>query len=197
MSTTTDTDRLLLRIADRTIRRALATGRRADPDPTGLPHELHEPGASFVTLTERGELQGCIGSMVPVRPLWLDVARNALAAAFDDPRMPSLTVAQFPRTTIAVSVLSPLEPLEVADRADLLTRVRPGVDGLLVSAPGVRGTFLPSVWEELPEPTAFLEALWRKAGLRPGSWPAGLRVERYTTRSFEDPAPRPPVVPEA
>jgi AmmeMemoRadiSam system protein A len=196
MSVATGAELALLRIADRSIRHALATGRRADPDPAGLPAELHEPGASFVTLTERGELQGCIGSMLPVRPLWLDVARNALAAAFDDPRMPPLTVAQFPRTSIEISVLSALEPLEVADRADLLARIRPGVDGLLVSATGARGTFLPSVWEELPEPTAFLDALWRKAGLRPGSWPAGLRVERYTTRSFEDRAPRAPVVTE-
>ncbi len=196
MRPTTEGERALLRLADATIRHALATGRRADPDPTGLPAELFEPGASFVTLTERGELQGCIGSMTPVRPLWSDVARNALAAAFDDPRMPALTAAQFPRTTIGISVLSPLEPLPVTDRDDLLRRIRPGVDGLLVSAAGTRGTFLPSVWEELPEPTAFLDALWRKAGLRPGSWPAGLRVERYTTRSFEDPAPRPPVIAE-
>lgn len=196
MKPATDDDRALLRIADRTIRHTLATGRRADPDPVDLPAGLSEPGASFVTLTDRGELQGCIGSMTPVRPLWLDVARNALAAAFDDPRMPPLTAVQFPRTTIEISVLSALEPLPVTDRDDLLARIRPGVDGLLVSDGGARGTFLPSVWEQLPEPSDFVDALWRKAGLRARAWPAGLRVERYTTRSFADPAPRPPVVRE-
>ncbi len=158
--------------------------------PADLPAELDRPGASFVTLEDGGRLLGCIGSLEPVRPLVDDVAHNAVQAAFADPRMPPLTPDEFARMSISVSVLSPLEPLGVGSLDELARVVRPGVDGLLVVAAGRRGTFLPSVWEELPTVAEFLHGLWLKAGLTPGVWLPGTRVWRYTTEVVTDEGPR-------
>ncbi|RMH77473.1 MAG: AmmeMemoRadiSam system protein A [Actinomyces sp.] len=158
--------------------------------PPDLPAEVRQPGAAFVTLTDGDRLLGCIGSLEPVRPLVDDVAHNAVQAAFADPRMPPLTPDEFARMTIEVSVLSPLEPLPVGSFAELARVVRPGVDGLVVAAAGRRGTFLPSVWEQLPTVEEFLRGLWLKAGLRPGWWPPDTRVWRYTTSVVADPGPR-------
>jgi AmmeMemoRadiSam system protein A len=118
----------------------------------------------------------------------VDVARNASAAAFDDPRLPAVTRDDLLAMDVHVSVLGPLEPLPVTGWDGLLAAVRPGVDGLLVQAPGHRATLLPSVWRSLPGAEDFLDVLWRKAGLRPGRWPAGLVVQRYGTEEFAGPA---------
>jgi len=159
-----------------------------EPDPLAdddVPSRLRLLGASFVTLRRDGELTGCIGSLEAARPLWRDVVRNALAAAVDDPRFPPLEPEALPGLGVKVSVLSGTERLP-SDREALAAAVRPGVDGVLVEAEGHRGTFLPSVWESLPEVDDFLTALLAKAGLATGSWPAGLRAWRYTTDEFGD-----------
>jgi AmmeMemoRadiSam system protein A len=166
----------------------LRTGRRWLPDLATLPPALREPGACFVTLTRAGALLGCIGTLVPRDALGRDVARNASAAAFDDPRLPAVTLADVAAMDVHVSVLGPLEPLSVCGWDDLRRAVRPGTDGLLVEAPGHRGTLLPSVWRSLPDVEEFLDVLWRKAWLPAGDWPPGLAVHRYRTEEFGAPA---------
>jgi AmmeMemoRadiSam system protein A len=149
------------------------------------------PGATFVTLERNGDLLGCVGALEPAEPLYLDVVRHAVAAAFSDPRLPSVTVEDFTAMSIKVSCLGPLEPVDAAGLVELGGLVRAGVDGLLVQVRGRRGTLLPSVWRELPEVDDFLTVLWRKAGLLPGTWPFGLQVSRYRTVEFVGAGPRP------
>ena len=138
-------------------------------------------------------LLGCVGSMVPIRPLVEDVAHNAAGSAFSDPRLPSLTPAEFAVMEIKVSVLGPLEPVDVPLHDALVARLQPGIDGLLVEAGSHRATFLPSVWEQVDGVDQFLTLLWRKAGLRPGSWPRRLSVHRYRTIEFGASGPREPI----
>ena len=147
---------------------------------------LDEPGAAFVTLTIDGQLRGCIGSLEAWRPLREDVRANAVAAAFRDPRFTPLTAAEFERVAVEVSVLSPASPIAFTSRDDLLAQLRPGVDGLILTARGHRGTFLPQVWEELPRPAEFLDHLFLKAGLPPAYWGPDVRVERYTVRAYQE-----------
>jgi AmmeMemoRadiSam system protein A len=141
---------------------------------------LDRPGATFVTLRKDLELRGCIGSLEPRRALGVDVRANAVAAAFRDPRFPPLAVREFRATSVEVSLLSPHEPVAFADEDDLLRQLRPGVDGIVLSAGERRATFLPQVWESLPEPREFVAALKRKAGLPADFGGAALNVSRYT-----------------
>lgn len=146
---------------------------------------------AFVTVTVDGELNGCIGTIEPVEPLVTTVARCAWEAAFDDPRLPSLRRADFPRTGIEVSVLSAMEPMDVASEAELVAALRPGVDGLLLEGNGHRATFLPAVWEQVPAPELFVHLLERKAGLWPGTWSPRMHAYRYTATKFGNDAVRP------
>ena len=116
--------------------------------------------------------------------------RSALQAAFADPRLPAVTPDDFEVMAIKVSVLSPLEAIDVASYDDLLASVRPGVDGLVIEAGTHRATLLPSVWEQCVDASQFLDALWAKAGLKASAWPRGLGVERYTTEEFASYGPR-------
>lgn len=148
---------------------------------------LDAPGAAFVTLTQHGTLRGCIGSLEARRPLREDVAANAVNAAFRDPRFPPLARDELERTHIEVSVLSAPEPFPYSSRADLVARLRPGVDGLILEHGHHRGTFLPQVWEQLSDPSTFLAHLVRKAGLPDGWWDDTARISRYTVTAFEEP----------
>ena len=179
-----DTRRRLLALARSTVRRALDDGRLHLPDATDVPFETTAPGAAFVTLRRDGRLLGCIGSMEPQRPLFHDVAAHAFDAAFRDPRMPAVTLDDWEHMDIEISVLGPLERVDVRDRAGLLAVLRPGTDGVLLTSREGRGTFLPSVWHQVGSPEEFVDLLWRKAGLRPGRWPADLLVERYQVEEF-------------
>ncbi len=147
---------------------------------------LAEHRACFVTLKRHGQLRGCIGTLRAYQPLLVDVAERAYAAAFRDPRFSPVTRAEWsqPGFEISVSVLSPAEPMSARDEADALRQLRPGVDGLILSEGPHRGTFLPSVWEQLPEPREFLEQLKRKAGLPRGYWSERVSLSRYTSESF-------------
>jgi AmmeMemoRadiSam system protein A len=147
---------------------------------------LTEPGASFVTLTWRGELRGCIGSLMAERPLRQDVESNARAAAFRDPRFAPLSTGEYADVGIEVSELSALEPIAFESEAQLLTLLRPGMDGIVLEYGSRRGTFLPQVWEQLPEPHAFLAHLKQKAGLRADFWADGIRLSRYTVTKWRE-----------
>ena len=149
-----------------------------------LPAELLEERATFVTLTLGGQLRGCIGMLEACRPLAEDIAANACAAAFEDPRFPPLTKTEFKKLDIHISVLSPPEELTFSSEEEALNQIRPGIDGLILQDGYHRGTFLPSVWEELPEKEEFWAHLKRKAGLPIDYWSDTVRVFRYTTEYF-------------
>lgn len=156
------------------------------PLPTPPPAWLAEPGASFVTLTTRGALHGCVGSLTARRPLGDDVAENARSAAFRDHRFPPLGADDFAETSIEVSVLSPPEPFDVVDEAQARARLRPGIDGVVLTFDGRRATFLPQVWDKLPDPADFLAHLKLKAGLPASFWDPEVRLARYTVIEFHE-----------
>jgi uncharacterized protein len=151
--------------------------------------ELHKNGATFVTLTQRGELRGCIGSLEAWRPLLLDVQENARAAAFRDPRFAPLSEDELPSTRVEVSLLTTAEPMNFRDEADALAQLRPNVDGIIFSAGSRRSTFLPQVWEQLPEPAEFMARLKLKAGLPGNYWGPDVRLERYAVKKWKEPLP--------
>lgn len=148
------------------------------------PAPLAEPGASFVTLKRDETLRGCIGTLEAHRPLVADVLHNARAAALHDPRFPPLRAGELTGLAYSVTLLTAAQPLEAPHREALLDQLQPGRNGLVIQAGARRATFLPAVWEQLPDPVPFLDALWRKAGLEPGSWPDGLQAWRYGSREF-------------
>lgn len=157
----------------------------AQPPTTPVcPDWLQAPGACFVTLTEHrsGALRGCIGSLEPYRALGADLIDNARQAAFADPRFEPVRARELPALDIAVAILTPAEPLAVASEAALLAALAPGRDGVIVEYGDRRATYLPSVWEQLPEAPAFTAALRRKAGLAPQFWDPELRWYRYQTQ---------------
>ena len=175
MTSDADLGRVLLSIARSAIGAELGFGASAHAHHAALA----EPAATFVTLKLADELRGCIGTLKPQRALHVDVRENAIAAAFRDPRFPPLAVGEFEATTVEVSLLSADERLDVRDEDDLLARLRPDVDGLVLEYGRHRATFLPQVWESLPEPRAFLAALKRKAGLPADFWSPQVNVSRY------------------
>jgi AmmeMemoRadiSam system protein B/AmmeMemoRadiSam system protein A len=147
---------------------------------------LMQPGASFVTLTRAGRLRGCIGSLEAARPLGEDVAQNALNAAFRDPRFPALHALEWASCAVEVSLLSAPAPLGFASEAELVAQLRPGEDGLIIEHGGRRGTFLPQVWETLPEPREFLRELRAKTGLRADHDLALCKLSRYRVIKWRD-----------
>ena len=165
-------------------RRAIADalGRPVEPAPSH--RALAEPGATFVTLRIGGKLRGCVGTLEARRPLVDDVQMQALAAAFRDPRFEPLRADEFAAIEIEVSLLTPAEPLPPLDEAAARAALRPGVDGVVLEWRGRRATLLPQVWDERPDPAAFLAALKRKAGLPADFWANDLRLSRYTVRKF-------------
>ncbi len=173
--------RLLLEIAKASIRAGLADKAPPRIDLKPFPPEFSEPRATFVTLELDSRLRGCIGSLSAVRPLAEDIVQNAFAAAFRDQRFPPVTAEELERLDIHISLLTPSEPLAFTSEADLLRQIVPGVDGLVLEDRGQRGTFLPSVWESLPEPEQFLAHLKRKAGLPENHWSDTVKVWRYRT----------------
>ncbi|AKT51861.1 AmmeMemoRadiSam system protein A [Arsenicicoccus sp. oral taxon 190] len=181
-----DAETVLLPLARSAIERAVGLDA---PVATDLPRWCREDGASFVTLHLDGRLRGCIGSLSAYRPLAADVSRNARAAALDDPRFAPVTAQEAPDLHLEVSVLSSPEPLPAGSEAEVAALLRPGVDGVVLEGRGRRGTYLPQVWAQIPEPAAFLRHLKAKAGLPADWWGEDVRVCTYTVRSFEEGQP--------
>lgn len=170
----------------------LVCARNAIADQLGLPTQaepdhpaLQEPGATFVTLNEYGELRGCIGSLEAHRSLDRDVRANAVAAAFRDPRFEPLRAEEWPEVQVEVSLLSAATPIGFVDEADALRQLRPGIDGVIFECSGRRSTFLPQVWESLPEPEEFLSQLKRKAGLPGDFWANDVKLYRYEVQKWK------------
>jgi uncharacterized protein len=151
---------------------------------------LSNPGASFVTLERKGYLRGCIGTLDARRPLYLDVVRNAVKA-MRDPRLPPVTVVDWPELEVKVAVLTAPVSIEIVGLDALVAALRPGIDGLLLTDGARRSTFLPAVWAKLPDPRRFVDALLVKGG-----WPAwsdGITAYRYASLDFADRSPRRPL----
>jgi hypothetical protein len=140
--------------------------------------------ASFVTLRRHGELRGCVGGLEADAVLRLELPRHARAAAFEDPRFPPLRLEELDGLRIEVSLLTPSETIDAETEADVLAALRPGVDGVILTAGNRRATFLPQVWQELASAAEFLRHLKLKAGLHPDAWSEHFRVARYTAEKW-------------
>lgn len=190
MSLATPERRELLALARASIESALANGQPAGQlvpfTPALLQPELTVRRSSFVTLRLGEELRGCCGTLNAPRPLAEDVWRNAWAAAFSDYRFPQLTAAEWPQISLHLSLLTPPEQLDVATEAELLAVLRPSLDGLILESETGRATFLPAVWEQVPDPAEFVRQLKMKAGWPAGHWSDRVRAWRYTTESFDE-----------
>lgn len=174
----------LIDVAQRSIEHGLDSGRPLVVAPSEFHRDLKAVRASFVTLHIHDQLRGCIGHLEAVQPLVVDVAENAFAAAFRDPRFTPLTRVEWPNVELHLSILTPPERLAVHDEAELIAQIRPGEDGLIIQDGPNRGTFLPSVWDSLPEPIDFLMHLKSKAGLAANHWSDTMQVYRYRTEGF-------------
>ncbi|HWM89319.1 MAG TPA: AmmeMemoRadiSam system protein A [Thermoanaerobaculia bacterium] len=174
---------LLLAIARESLAVALGLGREEVRDEPWL----REQGATFITLRERGDLRGCVGTIRAWRPLLDDVRSNARAAAFSDTRFPPVRPVEYPDISMEVSLLSACEPLELSCEEEALAQLRPGIDGIVFEVGERRSTFLPQVWEQLPDPWDFLAHLKHKAGLPVSFWDPGIKLWRYTVTKWAEP----------
>lgn len=184
MSLTELQQQCLLQIARDSIIHGLQHGKPFPIDVAGYAAPLSELQACFVTLERHGQLRGCIGSLEATRPLVVDVAENAFASAFRDPRFPPLSERERSGLQLDISVLSRAEPVHFHSEADLLSQLQPGHDGLILQTGHRRATFLPSVWRQLPQPIGFLQQLKMKAGLPSDYWSDDVRVWRYRCQYF-------------
>ncbi len=180
----------LLQLARESIRRRLLDAHELTPTRGEFPDDkFWQDQGVFVTLTEHGELRGCIGTIMPVSPLIQAVASNAISAAFNDPRFEPVEEAEFANLRIELSLLSVPAELAFSSLADLESKLATTHPGVILQRGVYQATFLPQVWEQLPDVRAFLEALCRKAGLRTESLsPPGLRVFTYTALAFSEDA---------
>jgi hypothetical protein len=177
-------EQMLLDVTHEAIQQGLEYGRKPETDASRFPPPLRVSQATFVTLTCRGKLRGCMGSLRATRPLVCDVASNAYSAAFLDPRFSPLTLLEADDLDTHISILSPPEAMQFESEADLLAQLRAGIDGLTIYENGRRGTLLPSVWEKIADSRKFLQTVKQKAGLPPDYWSSTICVERYTTTSI-------------
>ncbi|MFP4146341.1 MAG: AmmeMemoRadiSam system protein A [Halorhodospira sp.] len=177
---------LLPRLAYEAIAHHQATGRTPEL-PAALPQTLYQPGAAFVSLHQRESLRGCMGTLTPRQPLVHSVRDSAINAAFNDPRFEAVQRDELDALTVEVSVLGEAEPVHADSEEELLERLRPGQDGLILQEGPRQATFLPAVWTLLPDPRAFLAQLKLKAGLQPDYWSATLQFARYPSRTFRLP----------
>ncbi|MHB1198069.1 MAG: AmmeMemoRadiSam system protein A [Polaromonas sp.] len=147
---------------------------------------LQNKGACFVTLTRHEQLRGCIGTLQAYRSLLLDVKANALAATFHDRRFSPLTKAELDSTDIKISLLSAMQPLQFSGEHEALAQLQPGIDGVVFEFGRYRSTFLPQVWEQLPDASVFMAHLKQKAGLPPDFWDEQVKLYRYTVGKWKE-----------
>ena len=189
---TSDQGQALVRLARLAIAERLGCPEQARALTALLADKLAAPvfrdqRGTFVTLQIKGRLRGCIGCLTSSESLLAGVKRNALAAACDDPRFPPLAAAELPQVEIAVSILTKPQPCAYLDNQDLLTKLQPEIDGVIIRRGLACATFLPQVWQQLPRAEDFLAHLCRKAGLPPDSWQnGGLEVETYQVQYFAE-----------
>ncbi len=175
----------LLRISHESIQAGLNGNRPFVPDLSSCPDNLKEYLASFVTLKINNQLRGCIGTTSPVSPLIVGIADNAYAAAFRDPRFPTLTAWEYKQVHISISILGPSSEIQFTSEQDIISQLQPGIDGLIIEREGHRATFLPAVWESLQTAEDFLMHLKHKAGIAMSTPPT--RAWRYQAYSIEEP----------
>ncbi|SES76223.1 uncharacterized protein, PH0010 family/AmmeMemoRadiSam system protein A [Nitrosomonas marina] len=181
-----DQGQVLLSLA----RTAIADALQIDTTDTGAfdttAEWLVEPGATFITLTQQQRLRGCIGSLQACQPLFENVRSNAIAAAFYDNRFLPVTTCEFASIIVEVSLLSELHPLSFYSEKDALSQLRPGIDGVMLSFGAHHSTFLPQVWEDLPQPREFLAQLKLKAGIDADFWDDTICLSRYTVQKWRE-----------
>jgi uncharacterized protein len=184
---TSDERNILLKLARQAMESAVRGARLESIDLEGLPESLRQLGASFVTLTSEGELRGCIGALEPQTALAEDVREHAIAAAQQDFRFPPVQPNELPKINIEISRLSMAQDLDYGSVQDLINRLRPHVDGVIISDGWNRATFLPQVWEKLPDPETFLSHLCMKMGASPDLWRRKkLRIQVYQVEEFHE-----------
>ena len=178
---------LLLRLA-REAMECGVRGKKLPPlDKNSLTPHLLEQGASFVTLTINGDLRGCIGALEANQPLVDDVREHAVAAALEDPRFRPVAESELDRIKLEVSRLTAPRPLEYSDSEDLLKKLRPHVDGVILKNDYRRATFLPQVWDQIPDPEDFLDHLCAKMGANQNLWlNTKLQVYIYQVEEFHE-----------
>lgn len=177
----------LLRIARQALEEGVKGELLSPLDFSSLPATLQAEGASFVTLTRKGELRGCIGALEAHQALAEDVREHAMAAALQDYRFPPVSPDELPEIDIEISRLTPTQALEYDTPEELLKRLRPCVDGVVLKYGGRRATFLPQVWEKIPDPAVFLCYLCQKMGASPDLWQhKKLEVFTYEVEEFSE-----------
>lgn len=179
-----DEKTILLDIARRSIDYGLERGKPLPVNPADYSETLRKPAATFVTLHINHQLRGCIGTLQAHQPLISDVAEHAFAAAFNDSRFPPLCKTEAADLDIHISILTPATAMSFTSEKDLISQLQPGIDGLIMEEGYHKGTFLPSVWESLPNAQDFLQHLKLKAGLSKSYWSNSIKVSRYTTVSI-------------
>jgi AmmeMemoRadiSam system protein A len=177
----------LLRLARQTIEEAVTTGRMPEISSAGLSSSLTEPKGCFVTLQKDGQLCGCIGHIFPQEPLYRAVMDNARSAALEDPRFPRVQPEELGAIEIEISVLTVPQVLPFNSPEDLLRKLRPHVDGVVLTIGQRQATFLPQVWEQVPDKETFLAHLAAKAGLPPAAWRSPTtEVQTYQADAFKE-----------
>lgn len=184
---TPEEKRELLKLAREALEMGVSGHRMTPLDLDSLPSTLRQHGASFVTLTKNGQLRGCIGALEARLPLAEDVREHAIAAGLDDYRFPPVSPRELDEIEIEISCLTAPQPLEYTSPAELLRALRPGIDGVVLRDHFRRATFLPQVWQQLPEPESFLDHLCQKMGAPHDYWRCNpLQVEIYQVEEFHE-----------
>jgi uncharacterized protein len=184
---TSEEKKLLLGVARSALEHGVRREQQPVLDPKSMPERLQEQGASFITLTIHGELRGCIGALEPYQPLVLDVQEHAVAAGLEDPRFPPVAPRELEQIHIEISRLTLPKRLAYTGAEDLLARLRPNVDGVILRDGPRRATFLPQVWEKIPDKSEFLDNLCYKMGAAPDTWRRkNLEVLVYQVEEFHE-----------
>ncbi len=176
---------IVLDLAYQSIESGLRKGHPLSINLRNYPAELSQQRATFVTLEKNKQLRGCIGMLEAILPLAEDITENAYSAAFKDPRFPPLEKSELNDLEIHLSILSPSKEIKFTSEEDLISQIRPKIDGLILESGSRKGTFLPSVWQSIPTSEQFLQHLKQKAGLTKYYWSDQIKVYRYTTEIID------------